>query len=117
MAIAQSGTIPAGSESLTFLSLGEFVVLFDGHSLPVVDLGSLPGYGTKYGVDISAYSGEYGQLMFQIGPLSSDGINLLDDVKFSPRAIPEPGVTSTLGLGILILGLWRSRRVGRIGPP
>lgn len=109
MAIAQSGTIPVGSESLTFLSLGEFSVSFAGHSLPVEVLGNLPFYGTIYGVDISAYAGQFGQLLFQIGPLSSDGINLLDDITFSTQSIPEPGVISMLGLGASLFGLWRSR--------
>jgi hypothetical protein len=110
MAIAQSGTIPAGSDSLTFEALGVFSVSFAGHPLPIEVLGNLPSYGTIYGVDISAYAGQYGQLMFQIGPFTSGGLNMLDDVAFSPQSIPEPGTISMLGLGTFILGMWRSRK-------
>jgi hypothetical protein len=113
VSIAQSGTVPAGSESLTFLALGGFSVSFAGHSLPLQVLGNLPYYGQIYGANISAYAGQYGQLMFQTGPFSSDGVNILDDIAFSAQGIPEPGALSILGLGALVLGLQRRGRRAR----
>jgi hypothetical protein len=110
-AIAQSGVIPAGSESLRFLALGELSVFFAGHSLPLQVLGNLPYFGQIYGANISAYAGQYGQLMFQTSPSSFGGINILDDISFSTQAIQEPGVLSILGLGASMLSLlhWARR--------
>jgi hypothetical protein len=111
--IAQSGTIPTGSESLRFLSLGQLSVFFAGHSLPLEFLGNGPNASQIYGANISAYAGQYGQLMFQTGPSSNDGINVLDDITFSAQGIPEPGALSILGLGALALCLQRRGRRAR----
>jgi hypothetical protein len=108
--IAQSGTIPAGSESLRVLALGGFLVSFAGHPVPLQFLASGPGGGAFCGADISAYAGQYGQLAFQIGPFSSGGVNLLDDISFSTQAIPEPGALPMLGLVALVLSLRSSGR-------
>ena len=102
--------IPADSESLRFLSLGEFSLSFAGHSIPLKVLGNLPYFGQIYGADISAYAGECGLLTFQTGPLSSNGINILDDITFSTQPVPEPGVLSILGLGVVMLFLRSSGR-------
>jgi hypothetical protein len=109
MGIEQPGTIPVGSESLTFLSHGTFAVSFGGHPLTLEVLGYGPNNSLLYGADISAYAGTYGEILFQTGNFSSVGLNVLDDITFSPQPIPEPGVISMLGLGTLIFGLRRSR--------
>jgi hypothetical protein len=106
-AIGQSGVIPAGSESLRFLSLGQLSVSFAGHSLPLQVLGNGPNASQIYGANISAYAGQYGQMLFQAGP---GGIYVLDNISFSSQAIPEPGAPSILGLGALVLSLWRRKR-------
>lgn len=108
--ISQSGTIPAGSESLTFFAIGRFSASFAGHALPLEVLGDGPNNSVIYGADISAYAGDYGQLLFQTGYFSSQGLNILDDITFSTQSIPEPDVLPIFGLGILILGFCRSRR-------
>jgi hypothetical protein len=109
MSIAQSGAIPAGSESLTFAG-SRFSVFFAGHALPLQALGSGPNSGDGWGANISAYAGQYGQLLFQAGP---GGAYYLDDIAFSTRAIPEPAVLSILGLGVLMLSLGCRRRRAR----
>ena len=101
MGIAQSGTVPVSSESITFLGGGRFQVFFAGTPLALQVLGNGPNFSLEYGADISAYAGQYGQLFFQTYAGSSSGINLLDDVVFSPQAIPEPGVFSLFGLALL----------------
>ena len=107
--IGQSGVIPAGSESLRFLAGGELSVYFAGHALPLQVLGSGPNASEIYAADISAYAGQYGQLLFQAG---RGGIDGLDDITFSAQAIPEPGPAAIVGLGGVILCLRRQRRPG-----
>ncbi len=107
-AIGQSGTIPPGSQSLTFLSFEQFSVSFAGHSLPLQLLGEGPNASQMYGADISAYAGQYGQLLFQTAP--GGGQEILDDIAFSTQSIPEPGMFSIIALGALLLC---QRRLGR----
>ena len=106
MSIGQLGVIPAGSGSLRFLAAGPILVFFTGHSLPLQALGNGPNSSEIYGANISAYAGQYGQLLFQTGR----GGNVLDDISFSTQAIPEPSVLSILSLSAVILPLWRRWR-------
>ena len=59
---------------------------------------SLNSYGrsyTVYGADISAFAGQTETLAFS---LASPGHGILDDIQFSPIAIPETSATSLLCL-------------------
>ena len=98
--IGQSGVIPAGAETLLFLG-SPFSVFFAGHALPLQALGD------GFGVNITAYAGQYGQLLFQA---RAGGAYYLDDISFSTQAIPEPAPVSVLALGGLVLSLRRRRR-------
>ena len=81
--IAQSGLIPSGAKSLTFLAVEPFLVFFAGHSLPLQNIASGPGnLGEVYAADISGYAGQYGQLVFQAG---LGGTRYLDDISFFSR--------------------------------
>jgi len=51
-------------------------------------------------VDVSAYAGQSGELRFTSPWLAS---GLLDDVRFSSVAIPEPSALALCSLGVLIL--------------
>jgi hypothetical protein len=104
--IGQSGVVPADAKSLRFLEDEPFSVFFAGHSIPLQDLGNGPNSSTILGADISAYAGQYGQLVFQAG---IGGVYLLDDITFSTQPIPEPGALSILCLGALMLSLRFSR--------
>ena len=101
-AIGQSGLIPTSDKSLGFLAIGKFSVFFAGHSLLLQPLGNGPNFSEIYGADISAYAGEYGQLLFQAG---GGGGYILDDITFSTQPVPEPAVLSMLGLGAVMLFL------------
>lgn len=92
--VFQTGQIPVTSQSLTYLGWGAFQVTFNGQSLAQVALESAPSY-TRWGVDISSYAGQSGELRFAVPWLAW---NMLDEIQFSPDPIPEP---SALGLGIL----------------
>jgi len=108
--IAQIGMIPTDVNSLRFWAFGPAIdVTFSGQSLSLVPLVSGPGLGTLLGADISVFAGQAGELRFTAPNLSSIGFPndvFLDDISFSPEAVPEPGVFGLFVLGTLLLR-WR----------
>ena len=103
-ALAQTGTIPAGSEALLFNSDGAGIkVSLNGSLAPLVNLsrtgslGLFSGYDT-YGVDVSGLTGTEVALKFSVSP--PFGYVRLDDIHFSPVAlVPEPSTWALLGVG------------------
>ena len=123
--IAQIGTVPVTAESLQFkvLGLGGTVPLgpnntitFDGINLSPVFLGTgVSAIGVNYtlfGADISPYAGQTGQLEFSSVPGSSLTSFNLDDIVFSPNAVPEPNIIALTAIGGLLFGArqWFARR-------
>jgi len=104
-AIAQTGQVPSSARSMQFLALYAPTVIFGGQVLPTVRMGDGPIYTSLYGVDVSSIAGQQSELRFQTGW----GINYLDAISFSAKAIPEPSALCLLGLGALLVG-WHSRR-------
>jgi len=103
--IGQSGQIPITAQSLTYWgSMGAVQVTFDGHELSFSPLSSTANY-TIYGANISAYAGQTGELLFSGG-------GMIDNIEFSPTAIPEPSVLTLSALGTLLL-TWRFLRQPR----
>lgn len=88
--ISQTGLIPADAQSLLFKgrwsSLASLGVSLGGQSLSFTAISSGADY-TLYGADISAFSGQTARLAFLSPSLSS---YIIDDILFSPQAIPEP---------------------------
>ncbi len=103
-AIGQTGQIPTNTMSLIFLGYSTDVS-FDGQSLSLILLDSTPNYNV-YGADISAFAGRTGELLFTAQPQSLD---IIDDIQFSPSAVPEPSKFAFGALGALILGFRRWR--------
>jgi hypothetical protein len=107
--ISQTGLVPMGSESLLFdaVSHSSFMVLLDGDNLSYTPISSGTNtYGliyTVYAADISAFAGQVGTLTFS-GPMT------LDNIQFSPEAIPEPSLSWLLFLGGGVLFYFRQRR-------
>lgn len=93
-AVFQTGQIPATARSLIYLGSIAFQVSFNGSSLSPVALYTVPTH-TRWGIDISPYAGQAGELRFAVPWLGS---GMLDEIQFSPDPVPEP---SALGLGIL----------------
>ena len=119
--IAQSGTIPANTESLQFQASelfggNNFSVSFAGNSLsPILFSSGQSPSGQPYnvyGVDVSAFAVQTGQFEFTSIFNPSDPSLLLDNISFSPTPVPEPAVTALLVTGGFILGFnhWRVRR-------
>ena len=103
------GAICPGTASLT--------VSFGGNSLSPVMLssGQSPSgqlYGV-YGVNITQYAGETGQLEFTaVANNNGPSWTELDDITFSPNAVPEPNTLALILLGGLALVRWRCRANG-----
>jgi hypothetical protein len=118
--IAQIGMVPANAESLQFKAwesdAGTFTVSFAGNNLSLVLLstGQSPD-GQQYdvyGADIAPYAGQIGQLEFTQNYNISDPSLLLDDITFSPDAVPEPSIAALTAIGGLLFGTrkWFARR-------
>lgn len=121
--IAQTGTVPLKKvQSLTFKAwelepYSTFSVSFAGNSLTPVLLstGTAPSgqpYDV-YGVDISPYRGQTGQLEFTqnyYGPPAAPAENalLLDDIGFSAQAVLEPSPVVLTGLAGVLFSFGRN---------
>jgi len=103
--ISQTGQIPADARSLTYLGGALLQVSFSGQSLSPIVLDSGPAY-LRWGVDISSYAGQTGELRFSVPWLSdnpADIVTPLDEIVFSPSAIPEPSALSLSILGFVLV--------------
>ena len=119
--IAQNGTVPALAQSLQF-NIAEvlggvgFSVSFAGNSLSPVLLSTAVAPGGQsynvYGVDISPYAGQTGQLEFTSIANGRDSSLLLDDITFSATAVPEPGTLALMLMGGMALAARRWRAKG-----
>jgi hypothetical protein len=115
VSLAQTGLVPSGTKSLAFyaLALGQaassFTVSLGGTNL---DLISFPVPNKNYTLceaDVSAFAGLVEELKFTLFPALPNGDNRylsLDDIMFSPDAIPEPSSLILLTVGILGLSAW-----------
>ena len=79
---------------------------FSGQVIPLTQVGSGPNYSILGG-DISAFAGQNGELRFTAGS------GVLDNIQFSPIAIPEPSTVSLValaGLALLNKSMMTNRR-------
>jgi len=108
--ISQTGLVPVGSESLLFKgwwpSLSPSVSL-GGQGLQFVPLSNAPNY-TLYGANIPGLAGQTVSLTFSTQVGAHDVF--IDDIRFSPEAIPEPSSLALLNCGGLLLAVhWLMR--------
>lgn len=105
-AIAQTGTIPSGTQTLRFITANPFAltmnVTFAGASIPVLKIDTAANGRPIWGGDISMFAGQTGELRFE-------GNSYLDNIFFSNQQVPEPNTLSLIALGALLLGLRRAR--------
>ncbi|HEY5043104.1 MAG TPA: PEP-CTERM sorting domain-containing protein [Verrucomicrobiae bacterium] len=112
--ISQTGLIPNGSESLLFnATSSSFLVSLGGVNLSYATISTgANSFGQSYSVyaaNISGFAGQTETLTFS----SPSGIYaVLDNIQFSPVAIPEPSAISLifLGGGALIYVRTRNKR-------
>ncbi len=110
VSIAQTGTIPTSAKTLTFsASLSQLDVTFDGVDLPMQVVSAHNGYDV-FGCDISAFSGQTGQLEFTAG----DHYTYLDNIGFSSSLLAQPAPEPQVGIYAVGVGLlwwtWAKRR-------
>src|SRR5208282_2538738 len=108
--ISQTGLVPSGTESLLFdASPLPVLVSLGGQSLSFMAISNaMNSYGysyTIYGADISGFAG-------QLETLTFSGGGALDDIQFSPEAVPEPSEFALISLGAIVFGLCRKRGPG-----
>ena len=114
--LQQVGTLPVGDDSLILRAWNNgntsFSPSFAGYNLPLVNLGATPNY-MLYGADISMYAGRTGVLAFTANAQSGPSFVEIDDITFSPNAVPEPNTLALIFTGGAALALGRFRRKRR----
>ena len=119
--LSQTAVLPGTVRSLRFLGYSfpfqAFFVTVNGQRLSLIALSSGANY-TEYGADISAWAGQSANLSFTAvapNPHSVSEYLFLDDIEFSPTAVPEPNTLTICGLGAALVG-WRRCKT-RVNPP
>jgi MYXO-CTERM domain-containing protein len=112
VAISQIGSVPASAESLLFeapsgAASGGLQVSLGGQTLTFLALSSGANY-TLYGANISTFAGQSERLTFSALP---NYWWTIDDIQFSPSAVPEPSEFALGALGALLLAFRRRRNM------
>jgi hypothetical protein len=106
--ISQTGVIPMGMQSLLFEAqpgLETLDVIVGTQIVPFAAIGNGPNY-TLYGADISEWAGDKEQLTFSVLQGVSRPNNwTIDDISFSPNAVPEPSIIALTAMGGLLFGV------------
>jgi hypothetical protein len=118
--ISQTGFIPADTLSLLFESyttgngLPTLSVTINGQDISISPLLTTANY-TLYGGDVSSFAGTTANLAFTAVSNYPQGFGyyVLDDISFSPSAVPEPSTLGLTALGGLLLA-WRRRKARTI---
>ncbi len=107
--ISQTGVIPSGTESLYFEAqggAGPLELFIGSQSVSFSAVGTGANY-TLYAADVSPWAGATEELAFS-APIDGGRNNwILDDISFSPNAVPEPSPLILAGAGGLLLTLYR----------
>lgn len=114
--ISQTGLVPADAASIRFIAQppsplveGILLISLGGQNIPFSAISTGPNY-TMYGGNIpSAFAGQIGQLTFT-APNGGNNYWAIDNIQFSTRSVPEPGILALAALGALLMG---SRALGR----
>jgi hypothetical protein len=107
--IEQTGLVPAGTQSLQikfFTGSTGFSVTLGSMEVNMIPLSSSSLY-TVYGANIASLAGQTEQLSISALPTAQDPFNgfFLDDIVFSPMAVPEPSTWSLMACGAGLLGV------------
>ena len=120
VSLSQTGLVPSGTKSLSFLAtpsslaVSNFAVSLGGTNLNLISIPVTNENYTLYEADVSAFAGLVEELQFTLfaqDPHVSNRYLSLDDIMFSPDAIPEPSTVDLVMVGVAALGLWRWARL------
>jgi hypothetical protein len=106
--LSQSGLIPTGTRSVSFLVDGshgdDAVVTLNGIVIPLVSVS-----GGRLAGDVSAYAGRVAQLTFSTttGNINDSEFLYFDDVQFSPSQVPEPSIFGMMIFGVVLFLIWK----------
>jgi hypothetical protein len=106
--ISQTGVIPSGTQSLLFEARADPAILTLSVESQIVTFSAI-GSGSDYvlyGANISAWAGDTEQITFSsLG--GTPEYSEIDDIMFSPTALPEPSPLALTGVGGLLFALFR----------
>jgi len=102
--VFQTGQIPVTSQSLIYLGSAAVRVAFNGQPLSSIAISNAASY-TVWGIDVSSYAGQSGELRFTAPWRSTPFLSgaILDGIQFSPMTIPEPSALALAGIVALCL--------------
>jgi hypothetical protein len=115
VSLSQTGLVPLGTRSLTFLASlafpsSPFTVSLGGTDLNLISFPVANQNYSLYEADVSAFAGQTAELTFtaltQKGHAQDCWLSL-DAIQFSSDPIPEPSGLSLLAIGVVALGCWR----------
>lgn len=114
VSLTQTGTVPSGNEWIELDAnqafSSSFSVTFNGTPVTMTPLQTYPNY-TLYGGNVSAWSGQTATLAITenepSNPQFSPSLLQLDEIMFSPGAVPEPNTLALTGIGGLLFALYR----------
>lgn len=116
--LSQSGTVPIDAQSLNFYAsigltdgtpAGAFTVYFAGNPLSLVELADQGAYKI-YGADMSGFAGTSGELKFELTTGYWGSYATLDQISFSPLAVPEPATIGIFASGLIAFAGAAARR-------
>ena len=107
--ISQTGLVPANAASIRFIAEsvvlpfgGSLLVSLGGQNIPFSAISTGPNY-TVYGGNVSAFANQSEQLTFT-APNGNNNFWEIDDIQFSPSAVPEPSEFALGAIGSLLFG-------------
>ena len=126
VAISQVGTVPAVSQSLWFsarnqwfdsfaLPPGPFNVTLGGAVIPMIPM-TVNGGDVEFAGSIGGWSGQTTELSIGVmansawGGATWEGWSVLDSIRFSPEAVPEPSTAALVALGGVALAWYGAKR-------
>lgn len=106
--LAQTGVVPADAQSIRLLATGSFAVFLDGAPIAMHSQG-----GNAYAGSIAGYAGAMAELRIANTSLQIHDPVVVDNIRFSPEAVPETSNRIGIPAGLALLLALRRRAAWR----